>query len=659
MFCTKCGSQVSDDSQFCTNCGAQLSPITASPETPRQPDIQPKQQNTGSQQPAQNAGWQQGVQQPMQNGWQQPAQNAGWQQGVRQPMQNGWQQPAQNAGWQQGVQQPMRNGWQRGASPRGGVPFDRTAKAARKSPIARIVAIVAVLVLGVFAVAKFTPVRGVFLRSFAAPKKYYHYVEEASAKTTAGSVASAYDNLIKSTIASDDQAMEGSLTLELGGKGRELAVDLLGDSLNTFNAGEDLSWLKNGAIDYSFNHKGDLGSMNAQLLFNGTGIASMDCVYDFESGKAWLTVPELSDRYVETTLEDLNSRSTLFSMIASSDMNSMDPVLQALPDAGTAEKLLRKYMEAVADCIDDVEKSKDQLSVGGVTAEYTVLTATIDGEAAKKIVETVGPMLRDDKDVKKLIIDITDAEGKDGEKSYDEFVKSLDKTIDSANQLPQNMKENLVMTVFVDGSDEVAGRIIEVGKDTKLEYLMPEKGGKFGLRVSRTQNGQEQFLLEGNGKRNGNKLTGSMELTVNGNVVGTVGLDEFDDEKSKEGCFLGGITFAPSKDMLDAMPSGMPESLKSILDDLVIRFDMDTAKSKENIVMSLLSNKEKLISLSLNNAFTGSKPVSKVSNGVETGEWAADITLDKLEKIVDSLEKAGIPEAYTDMLDQMLENYVG
>ena len=45
--------------------------------------------------------------------------------------------------------------------------------------------------------------------------------------------------------------------------------------------------------------------------------------------------------------------------------------------------------------------------------------------------------------------------------------------------------------------------------------------------------------------------------------------------------------------------------------------------------------------------------------GVESSEWLGDITGEKLGKIVESLGKAGIPQAYTDLLDQLLEESFG
>ena len=67
------------------------------------------------------------------------------------------------------------------------------------------------------------------------------------------------------------------------------------------------------------------------------------------------------------------------------------------------------------------------------------------------------------------------------------------------------------------------------------------------------------------------------------------------------------------------------------------------------LILRLLRN------LARHGAKSSAKKIS-AADGVEPEEWAEDITLDKLEKVVASIEKAGVPTAYTDMLDDWLDS---
>ncbi|MBE6909502.1 MAG: zinc ribbon domain-containing protein [Ruminococcaceae bacterium] len=674
MFCGKCGSQMPDSAQFCPNCG-EKNPFFAqagAQQTPQQPQQVTPQQS--AQQPVQQtpqAAPQQSVQQPVQQTPQQPymqqpvQQYTPPQQSYTQPQQPYGQQPQQPyAQPQQPYGQPQQpygqQGWQQGNAyqqPQGGYGATKAAKFGGKR-LPMIVAALAVLLVGVFAIVNFTPARGVFLRSFGAPQKYYKYVEKDSVKTLAGSVSSTYDNLVASTVATDDSSLNGSVTIELGDEARKLLVDAVGPYLDEINPGDDLGWLQKLALTYTVNRKNDMGSIGGKLLLNGTSILSMDCVMEIETGDIFFTVPEFSDRYLkmnisEMDLEDMNfDLGSFLNAITSMDMTQLDPALQALPDASVMEALLQKYLDAVVECIDDVEKSSGKLTAAGVTADYTVMTITVDGEAMQKIVETVGPMLKKDNDIKDIIINLSDAMEEDGQASYDEFIKEIDSMLDQSATIPEEMgDETLVMTVYLDGSGEVHGRVFEVA-DTKVALLMPEKGGKFGVEVSYTDGGYEMLSITGNGTRSGDKLTGEMEVEADGEYIGILGLDGFDEKKLQEGCLVGAITFAPSSELIAAMDA--PEELTGILEELVIRIDMDTARNKINGKLSLLSGSKMLISLSVECATGSGKAVNRVT-GVEPEEWAEDITLDKAEKIVDSIERAGVPGAYTELLDQALE----
>ena len=84
--------------------------------------------------------------------------------------------------------------------------------------------------------------------------------------------------------------------------------------------------------------------------------------------------------------------------------------------------------------------------------------------------------------------------------------------------------------------------------------------------------------------------------------------------------------------------------------NLAIRIEMDTAKNKGNVTLKILSDGELLLSL-------GSKLDSKSGGsvravtGTEMEEWSSDLDANGfLMKLVESLEQAGVPEAYTSMI---------
>ena len=671
MFCTKCGSQLEDGAKFCTNCGAQTRfaqvPAPAAPE-PQQP-AQPQQPQQW-QQPAQ-------PQQPQQRQQQ-------WQQ--QQPQQ--WQQIQQQWQQQQATrQQPAPQQWQQPQT-RAAAPVQPAKKKGKGGLIAGIIAAVLVVAVGVggfvwpgffkrgkdgsAGIGGGGAISTAIAEKFSTPEEFYQTVETSNVDSLTGHVTSAYDAILLSNVTADDLGVTGTVRLEIGDKLRELLLDALGDSLEEMNPGEDLKWMKTLALAYEFNHKDDLSGVNASIQLNGTDIAHLKAIVHSADGTVWLSVPELTDRWLQTTLEELNlddlsdltSSSELrsvLSLFTSENAEKLDPIKAALPDEKTVGSLLDKYLTEAVDCIEDVEKETGTLSTEDVSAEYTVLTSTITPETVVKIVEKLGPELKADKDIKTIILDMAEAAGEEGETKYKEFTDRIDELLGDTSKITEEMKNNVVMTVYLDKSGDVHGRVIDAGNQ-RIELLMPEKGGQFGLTIRYTKEGEELLLLSGSGKRSGDKLTGDLDLTVKGEYYAQIGLDGFDVEKVKDGYFSGGVELRPTASLWDQIDKPdddgerrLPESVRSLLESLVLRFDLNTAKDKAEITLTVSNGSEKFFSLALDGAKTGAKKLSP-ADGVGTSEWSEDITLDNLEKVVASIEKAGVPTAYTEMLDEALES---
>ena len=691
-------------------------PAAAQPAAPAAPQTTAEAQTGSWQQPAQpNPAWQQ----PQQPNWQQPQQpNPAWQQPqqTRQPQQQQWPQPGP---WQQAQQtrQPQQQQW-----PQPG-PWQQQAQQTRSGSHAQpkkrgkggLVAVIAILLVAVIGVGGFvwpgffkggkdggvsdggsgigSIVSGIgggksgsssgsagnipsSVVKKATPEEYYQTVETYNADALTGHVTSVYDNLFLSNATSDDINVSGSLTIEPGDKVRELLLDAIGESLDEINPGDDLKWLKSITLDYDASKKDALSGLNAALKLNGTELMHVNGVLRTEDGAVWLSVPELSDKFMQTTLEDMDlddmglfNGMDLLSSLSSDDANKVEPVLDALPDAKTVEKILSKYLKEAVDLIDKVEKTEETLEVEGVSENYTVLTSTVDAEAVVKIIEKIGPELKEDKEIKQIILDVAAAAGEEGEAKYQEFLNGIDDLLNDTDSIKENMKNDLVLAVYLDKDSAVHGRVITAG-DTKIEILMPEKSGQFGLQLRYVDDeGKEVFRLAGSGKRSGDKLTGDLELDVKDEYYGVIALDGFDIEKVKDGYLIGGVVLKPSPSAWDKLieaaqkkfgddddgDTELPESVKSILDSLEIRLDLNTAKDKADVKVTLTNGSDKLITIGLNGTKSSAKKVSTVE-GVEPSEWAEGITLDQLEKVVASIEKAGVPTAYTDMLDDSLEN---
>ena len=676
----------------------------AAPQTPAwsapaaQTPAQPAAPQSGSwqqpQQPPQQQ-WQQPSQQP-QPQWQQPPQQQ-WQQPSQQPqpqwqqLQQQWQASpqAQQAGQQQWQQQPTRGG---GAYP------PPAKKKGKGGIIAGIVALVLVLVIGVGGFVWPGFFRGnkkgdgdsagsaLSSESSAgsakiaksvvngAPEDYFRAVAANNVDRLTGHLASVYDNLFLSNATAEDVSAAGTLQIEPGDKVREMLVDALGEKLEQINPGDDLAWFKSIALDYDLSRSGELYGMNVGLKLNATDLVHLGATLQSGEEKVLcLSVKEISDLYFQYPLDNIDpdklnfgssALSSILGRISPEAAETLDPVLKALPDAKTAEKILNKYLKEAVEFAQQVEKRSETLTAADISAEYTVLIAVIDADTVIRIVEKIGPELKEDKELRQIILDVATAAGQEGETKYKEFTDRIDEYLNDPDKIRNEMKDDLVITVYLDKNSEVHGRVIENG-DRKLEMLMPENGGQFGLQLRYVDAGAESFRLSGSGKRSGDKLTGDLDLVIKDEYYGVLGLDGFDVEKVKDGYLSGSVDVKPSGSFWKLVSdrdgdgeSKIPESIRSILDTLILRLDLNTAKDKADVKLTVTNGSEKFFSVAVNGTKGPAKDISP-AEGIEASEWAEDVTLDKLEAVVATLEKAGVPTAYTDLLDEALENALG
>ena len=600
--------------------------------------------------------------QPAAPAWQNPVQQS--QQGNWQADPNGWQtqqqyQPGPDYAQQQPAWQPQQ------------VPYGGRVKK-KRAPVALIIIALVVVAAGVLAALNLDRIRGTFTRTFASPEQYYQSVEEDSVQELASTVSAVNENVFLDNATSEDQNVTGTVSLQIGDGARDLLVDLLGEYLDELNAGDDLSWAKTLTVTYGVNRKNDLGSLDAALRLNGTDILTLNGVLDIADGSVWLSIPELSSRYLETTLEDLDLEgitgsldfsggfgvSSLLSSVSPETAELLDPIMKALPDGETADRLISKYLNEAVDMIEDVEKDSGTLTAEGVSADYDTLTVTIDADTLQAIAEKLIPEIKADRDIKEIINDVADAAEEDGGDSYDKFCDSMDDLLDKVTEFTDSMTDDIVMTVYLDNAGDVHGRRVTYD-ETVIELLMPEKGSDFGLRINVEASGKP-LLITGKGKRSGDKLTGTLELEFDDEYYCDIDLDGFDTEKLKQGYLNGGITLSPTASLWSLLEEQeiLPESVVSLIEDFSFRLDLDTSKSKAQITLTVLSGRDMFLTLSLDGTVAAGKNVSSVS-GVEPQEWTEDISLDQLERVVSSLDRAGVPEAYTDLIDQLLDSYFG
>ena len=600
MFCVKCGTKLDDGAKFCPNCGAAQAPsapASAPAAAPVQPTVgpaQPHRSSTSRQQPVYEAPVRQAV----------------------------YTEPAPAA--------PPKK---------------------KKKHVGLVIFLIIILAIAAGAFLMKDKIASYALRSFAPAEKYYQHVEKQSISELSTNASEAYDTWVLANKDADNMTSEGGMEIKLGSAGRDLLMGVVGPTLQQLNPEEDLAWLQSLSIEGGRITQGDLTSMQLRLTLNGTKLITLDLSADPANDKAYLAIPELKADYLEMPLSQLISMGGgsgimqfvgMAGSLLSADNKQMAESLRSMPDKATVAKLIDKYLNLILDCAEEVEKDTEDLTAGGITMEVTALELTADGPTLAKALENVYTEMKKDNDIKAIVVNTSNARGEDGNAAYEEFLKDLDEKLGDLDRVRQG--DGFEMTVYTDASGEVVGREVHAADFTYV-LKFPEQGDKFGLELLLGED-TEGLHLTGKGTRSGDKLTGELDMESNGSYLGILALDGLDKEQMKKGVFTGAIEIRPSDAMLDTDSA----TASSLLRNLVLRIEMDTARNKGSVSFKIISDGNLLLSLGSRAESKSGGRVSPAS-GTDMEAWSADLSAtDFLNTLVDALKSAGVPEAYTSML---------
>jgi hypothetical protein len=621
MYCGNCGTPVGDTAKFCPKCGNRIPrPGVPNDETVGQtvPGSEPVEQAPISNEaPA----WQEGSE----PAWQDSSaeENSAW---------SGNSEPA----WQ-GSETPYDSSWQEEPSPEG--PEKKHSIAKRSITLG--VALAAVILVVIAGFLNASALANFATKTFASPASYYQYVEAKALGNTVSTIASIYDVVLRDNLQVDDRSasLDATLTLKSG------AQDLL-----TNYSGTDFSWLSSIGMSVAANSKDDLSSTSASLSLGSDQLISCNVITDLDSGSLYFQVPELSQDYAEISLEDLLGDYYY-------DTDAMDQVLDTLtdlyersPDKDTVEKILTRYVKLALSCLDDVYKDSDTLSAEGVSKKYTTLEVTIDTDVLQDVLESVLNEMLEDEDLEEIILnfaELAETEDVDAEDIYDEFTDALEELLDELDELDDYNMDDIVMTVWVDGSGEIRGREIKY-EDAVLVYAMPKDGKDFGLELSYSE-GDEYVALTGSGTISGGKLSGDFTLSEteygyyedeDGAEIPLLDLevDQWDTDKFQDGYLSGTVTLAPKS------------GLNNMLTSFKLTVSADTDKNSANYEISASSDGLSLGTLALSSK-TGSSTgsVKAPADTVSLSRWTSTVDI---TGFLSSLRDTDIP---SDLLDELIE----
>lgn len=512
MFCKNCGNPLNEGSKFCQKCGTPVgAPAERKNVTAEQPaaennaavnntvdskaaeQVNPAAQPTAENNAAENIAAEQNVNA-------QPEQPAVTQTQPEQPAPQQVQPTAQPAAGYStlGMEYAAADAF---------VP-ETPVKKSKKGLVAAIIAIVAAvaIALGVFVVP------GLF---------------GGSAKKQLKNIGTNYITSFTSAVKQLTSVSDGTNAVNM-----EIVP---GDGFYSLLSSSGYSLPENLSIKANTVQSDDGIHFKAALTDGVNSMLSADVIADKNSGKTFVSVPELSSKVLE-----IDPDSSADSDPVNKTEISEQELLAVFTDPDAVEKLLTDYYGIFVDGMSDVEKDNESVSVGGVTRDCTVLTAVISEKEITDIAVKILEKAKNDDKAERIarLFDIVSSD--------DDYAAAVDKAIAELEDSDPSNDEAFTFKLYTaDGKNACGAEFIADGDSVR--YMAFSDGANWGYEFAGYSDGEQLFSMPGSGTVNGGRYSGDFSVNVNNQEIFEVAVENVTENDGK---INGSMTLSTGKDFL-------------------------------------------------------------------------------------------------------------
>ena len=512
MFCKNCGNPLNEGSKFCQKCGTPVgAPAERKNVTAEQPaaennaavnntvdskaaeQVNPAAQPTAENNAAENIAAEQNVNT-------QPEQPAVTQTQPEQPSPQQVQPTAQPAAGYStlGMEYAAADAF---------VP-ETPVKKSKKGLVAAIIAIVAAIAiaLGVFVVP------GLF---------------GGSAKKQLKNIGTNYITSFTSAVKQLTSVSDGTNAVNM-----EIVP---GDGFYSLLSSSGYSLPENLSIKANTVQSDDGIHFKAALTDGVNSMLSADVIADKNSGKTFVSVPELSSKVLE-----IDPDSSADSDPVNKTEISEQELLAVFTDPDAVEKLLTDYYGIFVDGMSDVEKDNESVSVGGVTRDCTVLTAVISEKEITDIAVKILEKAKNDDKAERIarLFDIVSSD--------DDYAAAVDKAIAELEDSDPSNDEAFTFKLYTaDGKNACGAEFIADGDSVR--YMAFSDGANWGYEFAGYSDGEQLFSMPGSGTVNGGRYSGDFSVNVNNQEIFEVAVENVTENDGK---INGSMTLSTGKDFL-------------------------------------------------------------------------------------------------------------
>lgn len=292
----------------------------------------------------------------------------------------------------------------------------------------------------------------------------------------------------------------------------------------------DTTFMENIKLDIQLAQEDDLLWERVGLMLGDNPVLHVETLEDYENELSYVTVPELTDLYLM-----LDVGALLDTILPESGLIPEEPE-QMIPEF-LPEKM-PEYVQALYAPLQNVEKTTEQMQIGELQQELTVVTVTATEPELRTCLES--------------LLAAMGADAQQTEETVDPLLEELFSGVKKAED------RTLVLKTYVNDTDNVVGRSMLVAGQELFSWLLVVQDGQFraGMQMA-------EYLLMGTGTVEEDLINGDFTLSVSEQEMLTVTIKDFDRTKNQNGDLQLDLEASLSQELTRQLAAQMPTDLFS------------------------------------------------------------------------------------------------
>jgi len=488
------------------------------------------------------------------------------------------------------------------------------------------------------------------------PDDYYAWVYEKNAEDQSDEISKAYSEYLEKY--KNGTSASISLKYEASDSVKDYLLEsIFGTSVDT-SGNQEIETISNiinniDSIELGIDAAAKEGTVLETIYgsLNGDKLASAEIAIDLDSYNYFARVPELTEKWIGVDMGSMMDELDSESQEVLDLIKDVTGDLESYISPDELSDLIRRYTAVWTENIKDVElEKKENISIGDVEVEYTVITAEINEEKAFDLCKAYIDEVSNDKMIKEIIIDKLDVCSED---EYNELFEELLEDFEDKKNVEFG-DDVLTFVTYVDSTGTIRGYDMSMSDNFSVNCIYGADEDNIAGEMKFTNDGEEILSAVLDAEKDKDIYTGNIDCAVvddyGDKTEFSIDFDDFEVVDEEKGYVNGNVAI------------NVPGGVK-------VELELKADKKAQNIIYDADFGVMNLgtFTLSLSSDESAKVSMPETDDALMIDENISSLGLDdyvtesEMRNFINGIcKKIGLPDEITSMLeDEMADELYG